>query len=157
MRKVFQSNVDQGTGDCARAVMASLFDKELEEMPAFFPDHTQSYEIVNYYKSLGYTPTFFNRKPKNYRLQSGELCPTIEEVAKFDGGINGYFYASVPSQTFENGSHAVVVDINLNIVHDPNQLALKLKPEDVVDIITVGDWYISLEGKFEKYDDLKID
>ena len=34
----------------------------------------------------------------------------VIKCLKYDGGINGYFYASVPSQTFENGTHAVVVD-----------------------------------------------
>ncbi|MEK6828925.1 MAG: hypothetical protein AABY15_02280 [Nanoarchaeota archaeon] len=150
MKKVFQSVVCQGTGDCARAAIASLFDKELHEVPKFFPDHTQAFEIVKYFESQGHKPCFFNRREDGHLLQSGKICPTIEEVAKYDGGVGGYFYASVPSQTFDGCSHAVIVDIDLNIVHDPNpnQMALNLKPKDVVDIITVGDWHINLEGEF---------
>lgn len=43
-----------------------------------------------------------------------------------------------------------IVDIDLNIVHDPNpnQKALKLGPEDVVSVDTVkDDWHISVDGK----------
>ncbi len=144
LKKVFQTTVKRGSGDCARAAMATLFGKELDEMPQFFPDRNQALEIMNYFQGEGYEPTYFNRKFDDKKITK----PTIEEVAKYDGGVNGYFYASVPSQTFEGGSHAVIVDIDLNIVHDPNpnQLALKLKPEDVVDIIVVGDWMIDLNG-----------
>ena len=106
--------------------------------------------MLKFFRKQGYEYSYFNRREKGYLLQSGVLCPTIEEVALFDGGINGYFYASVDSQTFENGSHAVIVDTRLNIVHDPNPngLALKLKPEDVQGIITVRDWHINFDGEF---------
>lgn len=152
MKKVFQKIVCKGSGDCCRATVASLFDKEIEEVPEFFPDHTQGYELLKYFKSQGYNYSYFNRREEGYKLQSGVLCPTIEEVAKYDGGIGGYFYASVPSQTFKDISHAVVVDVDLNIVHDPNPngLALKLKPQDIEGIITVCDWYIDFDGKFVK-------
>lgn len=64
---------------------------------------------------------------------------------------NGYFYATVPSQTFPDVSHAVIIDTELKVVHDPNpnQLALKLRPEDVIQVDTVkDDWYINTDGKF---------
>ena len=143
MKKVFQSNICKDDGDCCRAVIASLFEKELNEVPDFVPDGNQGYELMKYFESQGYSYTYFNR------LENAE-GPTIEEVAKYDGGIDGYFYASVNSQTFEDTSHAVVVDTNLNIVHDPNPngLSLTLKPKDVLGIIVVGSWFIGLDGKF---------
>jgi len=149
MKKVFQSKICKGEGDCCRAVIASLFDKELEEVPEFKPDGSQGYELMKYFNIQGYDFTYFNRRD-GQELQSGVLCPTIEEVAKFDGGIDGYFYATVNSQTFSDTTHAVVVDIDLNIVHDPNPngLALALKPNDVIGIITVGNWHINLDGEF---------
>jgi hypothetical protein len=152
MKKVFQKIVCKGKGDCVRATIASLFDKEYEEVPDFSPDHAQGYELLKFFRAQGYDYSYFNRREDGHQLQSGVLCPTIEEVAKYDGGINGYFYASVKSQTFENVSHAVVVDVELNIVHDPNpnQLALKLDPKDVRGIITVGAWHINFDGEFVK-------
>lgn len=143
MKKILQERVNREDGDCARAVIASLFDKDISEVPQFFPDGTQAYEIVKFFKSQGFEDvTFYNRRDDRF--------PTIEEVAKYDGGFNGYFYASVPSQTFEGVSHAVIVDIDLNIVHDPNpnQLALKLSPKDVNLIIVTGSWHINLDGEF---------
>jgi len=130
--------------------MASLFDKELIDMPLFNPDGSQGLEVMKYFKDNGYDYGCFSRREKGHKLQSGVLCPTIEEAAKYDGGVNGYFYASVPSQTFEGITHAVVVDIELNVVHDPNpnELALKLKPEDVISIITTGGWHINFDGEF---------
>ena len=150
MKKVLQEIVCQGKGDCARAAMASLFDKELDEMPKFYPDSKQSLNIFNYFIEQGYDPSCYNRQKSTKKTKY--KYPSFEEVIKYDGGINGYFYASVPSQTFKDCSHAVIVDINLNIVHDPNpnQLALKLLPEDVSDVIVVGDWHISVEGEILK-------
>ena len=135
LKKVLQKTVKKGSGDCARAAMATLFGKKLDEIPQFFPDSKQTWNIFKYFKNEGYKPTFYKRN---------ENKVSLEEVAKYDGGINGYFYASVPSQTFKNGNHAVIVDTELNVVHDPNpnQLALKLKPEDVASIIVVKDWMI---------------
>lgn len=141
MKKIMQRNVDNGNGDCARAAVASLFDKEYDEVPELNPDGSQLWGITKFFKSQGYEITCYNRR---------EGLPSLEEVALFDGGVNGFFYASVPSQTFENVSHAVVVDINLNIVHDPNpnQLAMNLKPEDVVSIICVKLRSVNSKGEF---------
>lgn len=147
MKKVFQERVSDVDGDCARAVIASLFDKELHEVPEFKPDASQGFEIMKYFKSQGYSYSCYNRRND---------CPSLEDAAKFDGGINGYFYASVKSQTFENTWHAVVVDIDLNVVHDPNPngLALKLGPKDIDMIMPVTKWHISKDGLgFVRYDE----
>lgn len=141
MKKVLQENVDKGSGDCARAAIASLFDKELNEVPEFFPDGSQLWEITKYFESQGYKAMCYNKMPG---------FPTLQEAAKHDGGVNGFFYASVYSQIYDDTSHAVIVDVDMNIVHDPNpnQLAMKLSPEDVESIIAVKDWYITKEGEF---------
>jgi len=141
MKKVFQNRVCKGTGDCCRAVIASLFDKEMDEVPEFFPDRNQGIELLNYFESHGYNPTFYDRTEGGCLTPDEKRkYPSIEEVAKYDGGIGGYFYASVPSQTFDDVSHAVIVDTDLNVVHDPNpnQKCLNLKPEDVAQIIVIG-------------------
>lgn len=68
---------------------------------------------------------------------------------EYDGGINGFFFASVPSQTFKCVTHAVIINKDLKIVHDPNpnQLALKLKPEDIICIhlFNKTDFYINVK------------
>lgn len=143
MKKVYQSIVSDVDGDCARAVIASLFDLELHEAPPLAPDGQQALNMLKFFESRGYHPSVYNRRPD-------QDIPTLEEVAQYDKGVNGYFFAGVPSQTFDC-VHAVVVDKNLNIVHDPNpnQLCLNLGPEHVIDIWTMDNWVIDLDGNFK--------
>lgn len=135
MKKVFQTIIDKGRGNCMQAVVASLFELELEDVPNFIeiPSEQLGWFVAmeKFFTDRGYEGlTRINK----YRRDDG--TDFLRRVARFDGGINGYLYASVPSQTFEGVGHAVVVDLDLNIVHDPNpnQLALKLTPDDVTDI-----------------------
>lgn len=146
MTKVFQQRVNQGDGDCAQAALASLFDLCYEEVPDFVSNHVNvnmNSAICKWFRDKGHHPCYMNRLPEE---DPGRLI----SIAKFDGGIDGYFYASVKSQTFKSGSHAVIVDTDLNVVHDPNpnQLALNLRPEDVYDILTVSDFYVDVDGQF---------
>ena len=133
MKKIYQTIVDKENGNCMQAAIASLLDKELDEVPHFLEnlkkrdkgedvkDH-ESHTILYLYKegydcnvASGYTGR--DRNNKEY---------TLAELAKIDGGLNGYFYASVPSQTFKEGTHAVIVDHNLKVIHDPNPNQLSL-------------------------------
>lgn len=143
MKKVFQTIVDKGHGNCMQAAVASLFEMELEEVPNF--------------KELG--SDWFNAMYKLYAEKGYDMCVIsrhhnrdtdfLRKVAKFDGGVDGFFYAKVLSQTFEDVHHAVIVDSDLNIVHDPNpnQLAMKLTPDDVLDIMSAHDMVIGKTGK----------
>jgi len=143
VKKVYQSKVSNVHGDCARAVVASLFELRLREVPKFFPDDQQAYKLLKYFQSRGYNPSVFGRK------LPGDKGPTLKEVAKFDGGVNGYFYGSVSSQTYDC-MHAVVLDKNLNVVHDPNPngMCLGMGGDYVIDIWTMDDWIIDLNGNF---------
>lgn len=77
----------------------------------------------------------------------------IKYIAEHDSGFNGYFIGIVKSQTYDKSTHAVIVDKNLNIIHDPNpnQLALKLTPADVIGI------YVSFSVclEFNQYGEIK--
>jgi hypothetical protein len=146
MKKVYQTIVDKDKGNCLQAAIASLFEKELEEVPDFKSFNEGWYsKLSNFYVENGYPhPTPFHVQRKEYDLDF------IKEILRYDNGINGYFEATVESQTFKDTTHSVVVDTELNIVHDPNpnQLALKLNPKDIVSVDTVkDDWYID-GGKF---------
>lgn len=145
MIKVFQDIVDPGKGNCMQAVVASLFERELHEVPNFINFGKNWWpEMYNYYVANGYQG-----------IQCFSPMDRIELTKKalaYDGGVNGYWAASVPSQTFKDVSHAVIIDKNLNIVHDPNpnQLALSLGPESITEIDTVHTgWCIDEDGKLE--------
>lgn len=155
MKKVYQNIVCKDKGDCMRAAMASLFDLELWDVPNFINEAAKgegdnanaNWLLMKWLWKRGLEHATYINKVEGHATRNTEY---LKRVAKHDGGINGYFYASVPSQTFENVSHAVIVDVDLNIVHDPNpnQKALDLKPEDVIDIMTFTDFLVREDGSF---------
>lgn len=143
MKKVYQTIVDQGNGNCLQATTASILDLELKDVPHFLEFGDKWFiEYWNFFKGHGYDVTEFGAM----RTKK----PTIKEVMKHDGGINGFFVATVYSQTFNDGTtHSVIVDLDLNIVHDPNpnQLALKLEPKDVLSVVMLSSgWHINTDG-----------
>jgi len=142
MKKVLQTIAggitSEERGNCMQAVVASLFELELNEVPNFIELGEEWFmEMWDFYRERGYGLMCFDPK--------GDIELT-KKVLAHDGGVNGYWDASVKSQTFDDGStHAVVIDKDMNIVHDPNpnQRALKLKPEDILMVYTVkDDWHI---------------
>ena len=155
MKKVFQTVVGNGSndsehGNCMQATVASLLDMELEAVPNFISFDSGNGEanikMWDFFLENGYDPSAF-----------GTFDTPIEkyrEVCELDGGIGGYFYASVKSQTFDGTSHAVVIDSSLNIVHDPNPngkcLGMELDNSNLNYILTFGDWYIDLDGNLIK-------
>lgn len=160
MTPVFQTIVDKDHGNCMQAVIASLFDLPLEEVPNFkaiSDDGKTNYfmEMMKFYRSRGYSDLCCINK----RDDLGKGTELLRKVAKLDGGVNGYIYAGVPSQTFDGVGHAVIVDLDLNIVHDPNpnQLAMTLKPEDVEAIYITKNCIIGKTGEvftFEEWEKL---
>ena len=151
MKKVFQTIVDKGRGNCAQAAIASLLDKELDDVPNFIENHSNNVNdhtshVMLYLWYIGYDNA---TTIVSYSNRIKESKYSLKDIGYIDGGVNGYFYASVPSQTFEGVSHAVIVDKDMNIVHDPNpnQKALKLTENDINYIFCVNDWYISKEGE----------
>lgn len=124
--------------------MASLFEMDIDEVPDFKGGEGKWYHmLMDFYKKMGY----LNVTP--HMVRKDNISLTLE-VLDYDGGIGGYFEATVPSQTFEGVMHSVVINKKMEVVHDPNpnQLALNLSPVDIVSIDTVREgWYIS-DGKF---------
>lgn len=154
MKKVYQTIVDAGKGNCMQAACASLFDLSLEDVPNFIETHGEvnaNLQFWKFVKGRGYhycafNSSYINGKDERKRFYSLDF---VKELLEYDGGIKGYFYASVLSQTFKDCTHAVIINKEMNIVHDPNPngKALLLKPEDILSIETWNkEWYID-EGK----------
>ena len=126
MKKVYQTNTSKGEGNCMQAVMASLFEEELEAVPNFITHGSRWIEAWDLYlesKGMDFSPINI----RDARLE------VILELLKHDGGVNGYFYAVVDSRTNEGVTHAVIIDSNCVVVHDPNpnQRCLGLTHEDI--------------------------
>lgn len=146
MKEVYQTIVDKGNGNCMQAVVASLFEVPLEQIPHFLEiEGGWITTMLDIYKEHGY-------RWGNFDVQDMPMGE-VKKALKHDGGIGGFFYGVVDSLTYPGeATHAVVVDKHLNIIHDPNpnQLAMKLRPEDVKFVhVTRNDWYI--DGKTNKF------
>ena len=152
MKKVYQTIISIENGNCMQAALASLLELPLNKVPHFIETGDKkgtnpNYEMQKFLKNKGYSYCVWDIKHNGKKIHSMKFT---REIMKVDGGINGFFFASVHSQTFKDVGHAVVVDMKLNVVHDPNPngLSLKLKPKDIQNIIMNGvNWHIDLEGK----------
>lgn len=137
MKKVFQTITDRGHGNCMQAAIASLFDLELDEVPNFIEYENWFEPIKLFLAERGYkfngmihsknfsllsTPTYECFHEKKWHKPS---VMTPKKLYKHEG-VNGLFYASVLSPRFFNyesgftATHAVIIDKDYNIVHDPN-------------------------------------
>jgi len=143
VKGVYQTNVSDGEeSNCCAAAVATLFDLALVDVPPLLGDFEQASNLIRFFHSRGYRHAMFvGQRGKG---------PTLQECAEYDGGVEGYFYAAVPSKTFKGGSHAVIVDTALKVVWDPNpnQLALSTLPEEVTGIWVIGGWFINPAGEF---------
>jgi hypothetical protein len=104
MIPVDQKIIDGGTGDCERAVIASLFGLQLEQVPHFklFPDDMWFNVYWYFLYGLGYEYLGWGKPERQLE------------------GVNGYVYAVVKSRTFPGKTHAVIVDEAGTVIHDPN-------------------------------------
>jgi hypothetical protein len=91
-----------------RAVVASLFDLELEAVPHFIllPEWIWQNVWTCFFWSMGYECC-------------GSGYPGKQEL-RFEDSVDGYFDATVPSKNFDGKNHAVVMDMNGVVVHDPS-------------------------------------
>lgn len=140
MIKVYQKIVDPKNGDCMQAAVASLFEMKLKDVPEFIkmPKGTWFQSMIEFFKTQGYeykgelhnknynrlnTPTYECFKKEKWHRPS---IMTKKALHKLDG-IDGYFFACVLSPkffTWANGGkgwHAVIIDRDYNIIHDPNR------------------------------------
>ena len=137
MKKVFQTIVDNKHGNCMQAAIATLFNKKLEEVPNFIEQDEYFKPLHKFITDNGYSydGILYNKNYTNL-LSPSQSCfkkviwskhsvITKKRLYK-ENGINGLFYAGVLSPKYFNWSsgttitHAVIIDRDYNIVHDPN-------------------------------------
>ena len=114
MTPVMQSISDSKRGDCERAVIATLFDLELAQVPHFklYTEDMWWPVFCGFIWGLGYQVEGTGHFPKQ--------TPGDKNLA--DCHVNGYLDASVPSRNFPGESHAVVMSQGGVIVHDPSPI-----------------------------------
>lgn len=142
MKRVFQSRIEKKHGTCMQAAIASLFEMFLEDVQNFIELESWFLSMISFYKERGYSLCCYNPNG-NFEL--------TKQVLEYGGGVNGYWYAAVPSINLGEGvTHAVIIDKNMNVVHDPNpnNFGHIYKPEDIISIDVVKDnWHISVDGE----------
>lgn len=116
MKKIYQKNSSNVNGDCMQASLASLFNLELDEVPKFIELGDRWWSAINdFVKEQGY-------QFQGYLYGGKDVLEKfhITNVSKLNG-VDGFFYAVVNSPKYhkEGGTHAVIVDKNLCVVHDP--------------------------------------
>ena len=138
MIPVYQRIVDPGKGDCMQAAIASLFEVKWEDVPKFIevPEKGWFKVMYEFIEKQGYryggvlynkrystinTPTHECRNEVKWHRPS---IITKKCLYKYEG-VNGYFYAGVYSPKYfqwdRRTEHAVIIDRDFNIVHDPNE------------------------------------
>ncbi len=127
MIKVFQRLVDKEKGDCMQAAVASLLELPYEDVPKFI-EHKEGwfhpfYDLI-VAQGLTYKGMLHNDIDKT-DMHEPSFVGTLYKYK----GLDGYFLASVYSPKYfirediSSGAattHAVLIDREFNIVHDPN-------------------------------------
>lgn len=132
MKRVYQKVFEKYRGDCMRATLASLLELELEEVPDFPKSPEWHSDLFKFLNEVGYQfdGTIYNSNnlilinPEKYSNEFSKV--NIFDSLKNEIGVNGYFLAAVYSPNNYNkddktpATHAVIIDNELNIIHDPN-------------------------------------
>lgn len=124
MKTVYQKNIDKDKGDCMQAAIASLFDKDYDEVPKFIElEEGHHNPLITFLRTTEYQYEGMLHNPMD---KSNLYFPTFITQLKKYNGVDGYFYASVYSPKYFNkddaypSTHAVIIDKKFNIVFDPN-------------------------------------
>ena len=128
MKKVYQTIFEHEKGNCYQAIIASLLNLELSEVPHFMEEGNWIENVQAFMKQYGYGQGNYHVNPKRIGATSNEDYHLPDELP-LDMSVNGYFDAVVfsPSyfkediyrQTGAAACHAVICDKDYNIIHDP--------------------------------------
>lgn len=148
MKKIYQRIIDGDHGDCMQAAIASLFDDEYENVPEFIKCKNMGKLFDEYLESKGYkVESVLHNLLWNKLMHPTSECsienkyyePCILKPENLTDGVNGYFYCSVLSPKYFSwqnmGTHAVICDSNLNIIHDPNKEYERIRAYPLTSII----------------------
>ena len=107
MIPVNQTIISVEDGDCTRACLASILDLPIDAVPNFMRFGAGWFKIFwALLRALDY----------EYYGTGWVNCHILSKSPN----INGYVIASVPSKTFRDTGHSVVMNLKGLVVHDPN-------------------------------------
>ncbi len=124
MKPVFQTISNAVNGNCLAAIVASLLEQSIEEVPNFVEAKDWFVVMQEYMFKFGY-------EYDQYLMNHNRPELSADAKTKYDGfpeqlpeygSINGFFDAVVYSKNFPGEHHAVICDKDFNIVHDPSTI-----------------------------------
>jgi hypothetical protein len=128
MTPVYQTIIDPGAGNCMQAAVASLLSLNLDDVPHFRVMGKDEWfqALVELLNTHGFDYAGLWLNPRD--LGSMGVDTPIRDMSP---GVNGYYYAAVYSPRYFDPhdfmkkdiqpiTHAVIIDADFNIVHDPN-------------------------------------
>lgn len=127
MIPVYQTIVDPGKGNCLQAAVASLVELPLDQVPPFIELKDPWIDVLRkWLPTVGHC--FVTRLHNPSQLGwAGEW--EMEERLMQYRGVKGFYLASVLSPKYFSAesycigaaiTHAVLIDQQYNVVHDPN-------------------------------------
>jgi hypothetical protein len=135
---------DKPPGNCWQANMASLFEQKLEDVPHFAAYGCDWADIYSsFVQSMGYQVIGRLRNPRLLKSCGNDSFDKIKNKE----GVNGYFDAAVLSPKYFDPikyitdpkyvptTHAVIIDKDFNIVHDPNPNYKNIEKYPLADFI----------------------
>ena len=133
MIPVYQTYFEYPESDCIRAVIASLLELRIGDVPNFVMTKDWELSVKRFLKRHGYQYVCKVNNVSINKFPYVDFESGVEEDIFPDlmlGGINGYFWVDVYSEDndiermkmdggYTPKLHAVVCDSSLKIVHDP--------------------------------------
>lgn len=128
MTPVFQRVIDPEHGDCHRAAVASILDLALDDVPG---DMQNGLAAERWLRDRGLSALHLEShrmKARRPRGSTGTEPWDVRRLVRYDYAAGSVALASVPSQRFPGGWHAIVVSfvlqsegwVRCECVHDPN-------------------------------------
>lgn len=132
MTPVFQTVVEPKIGNCMQAGIASLFDLDLSQVPNFIlysnvdDNHAMLCNVWDhFFLGIGYEYCGLGYPEQDILIDAPH--------------VNGFISATVPSKTFDTGTHLIIIDRQGICRHDPNPNKRYLN-EDVVNSGALISW-----------------
>lgn len=131
MKPVYQTIFCNVKGNCYAAIIASLLEKTIEEVPNFIEQDDHHQAACDFLNPFGYNYLQYLVNG-NMRCEYKNKYEFFRKELPMIGAINGFYDAVVYSPNFFDMEkhtsdpnykpvcHAVIVDKNFNIIHDPN-------------------------------------
>ncbi len=115
MKKIDQTLICGDKGNCMQATLSTLFGKELSETINVM-DYCQNSWFDALLEWLDKSTDYIYSGVVNAHEDSAETIKALQSIY----AINGLFYGAVKSKNFKGETHAVIIDRNGVVIHDPN-------------------------------------